>query len=214
MDTPVNNRIIAAFYLIAFTLLLPTPLLAATATGSDYDVELVVFQNLMPELEGKEIWSPERVNLQLADIDKAAKAADTQDEKSSLGRAVLAMGESKRYRVLAHKRWTQTAEARSTSQVMRIISAEGELDGTFVFYLSRFLHVDVQMLLKDENAVPVAITASAGNPASGNPAMAGEKGAGMQLAYRIDESRRIRSSEIHYFDHPKFGVLVQVTPKE
>lgn len=210
----MNNRTIAAIYLIVASLMFPAPLLAATATGSNYEVELVVFQNLMPELEGKEIWSPERVNLQLGDIDKASKAADTQDDRSSLGRAVAALGGSNRYRMLAHKRWVQTAEARSTSQVMRITSEGGELDGTFVFYLSRFLHVDVQMLLKDDASGSLNVAAlekKAG--ATGNPA-ATDAGAAVPLAYRIDESRRIRSGEIHYFDHPKLGVLVQITPKD
>jgi hypothetical protein len=30
--------------------------------------------------------------------------------------------------------------------------------------------------------------------------------------YRISERRRVRNLEINYFDHPKFGALVQVTP--
>ena len=210
----MNNRTIAAIYLIIAILIFPVPLLAATATGSTYDVELVVFQNLMPELEGKEIWSPERVDLKLADIDKAAKAADSQDEKTDLGKAIVAMNESKRYRVLAHKRWTQTAEAKSTSPVMRIRTDDGELDGTFVFYLSRFLHIDAQMLLRDESASPINVTVPGNSSQTGHPGTSTEKSTDLQLTYRIDESRRIRSNEINYLDHPKFGVLVQVTPKE
>jgi len=29
---------------------------------------------------------------------------------------------------------------------------------------------------------------------------------------RLDQSRRVRSSELHYIDHPELGVLVRVTP--
>ena len=29
---------------------------------------------------------------------------------------------------------------------------------------------------------------------------------------RIKEQRQVKLREIHYFDHPLFGVLVQVTP--
>ena len=28
----------------------------------------------------------------------------------------------------------------------------------------------------------------------------------------LDESRRMRSEEIHYLDHPKFGVIVRIDP--
>jgi hypothetical protein len=30
--------------------------------------------------------------------------------------------------------------------------------------------------------------------------------------YRLQQSRRMRSNEVHYLDHPLFGIIVQVTP--
>ena len=30
--------------------------------------------------------------------------------------------------------------------------------------------------------------------------------------FLLDETRRMRSGELHYFDHPKFGVLIQIDP--
>jgi hypothetical protein len=32
--------------------------------------------------------------------------------------------------------------------------------------------------------------------------------------FRLTESRRMRSRELHYFDHPLFGVMVEVRPVE
>jgi hypothetical protein len=32
--------------------------------------------------------------------------------------------------------------------------------------------------------------------------------------FRLAEKRRITSSELHYFDHPRFGMLAMVTPYE
>jgi len=32
--------------------------------------------------------------------------------------------------------------------------------------------------------------------------------------YRLYETRRMRSKEIHYFDHPMMGIVVKVTPYE
>ncbi|PPD04194.1 MAG: hypothetical protein CTY29_06735 [Methylobacter sp.] len=31
-------------------------------------------------------------------------------------------------------------------------------------------------------------------------------------AFRLKESRGIKFNEIHYFDHPKFGVIAKVSP--
>jgi hypothetical protein len=32
------------------------------------------------------------------------------------------------------------------------------------------------------------------------------------VLYRLDETRRMRSGELHYFDNPRFGVIARVTP--
>jgi hypothetical protein len=37
-------------------------------------------------------------------------------------------------------------------------------------------------------------------------------GTAARSAYRLSERRRIRSGELHYFDHPRFGVIARVTP--
>ena len=207
----MNNRVFATFGLIAALFLFTPTLYAAATSGPDYEVEVLVFKNDMPELEGKEIWSPERVDMTLPEIDSASKAADTSSEETDLGKAALAMSEKPGYVILAHKRWSQTADAKSTSPLMRISTDSGDLDGTLVFYLSRFLHVEVKMLLKDMNGSDGAGSAAG----KSDPANDGKTTAENQLmAYRITESRRVRSNEINYFDHPKFGVLVQITPRE
>ncbi|MEM7219119.1 MAG: CsiV family protein [Pseudomonadota bacterium] len=37
-------------------------------------------------------------------------------------------------------------------------------------------------------------------------------GEALPAYYRMNQSRRVRSGELHYIDHPAFGILVQVTP--
>ena len=34
----------------------------------------------------------------------------------------------------------------------------------------------------------------------------------LQSTYALDEKRRMRSGELHYFDHPMYGVIAEVTP--
>jgi hypothetical protein len=61
------------------------------------------------------------------------------------------------------------------------------LDGTLRVYLSRYLHADVDLVYHREN---------------------------VETPFRLATSRRMRSGELHYLDHPVFGVLIKVIPLE
>lgn len=168
------------------------PAHAATTSGppSNYDVEVVVFENRLPALDGGELWPRENLRSLATDI---AAAVETQapDEGAPLAAAAKALAADGGHRVLAHRRWTQAAEARSAAQVVRLNAGE-TLDGVLRFYLSRFLHIDVNLVLVD-----------------GAGSWRDENFAG--VAYRLSEHRRVKTQEINYFDHPKFGVIVRVT---
>ena len=34
----------------------------------------------------------------------------------------------------------------------------------------------------------------------------------LEFLYHINHSRKVRSKELHYIDHPKFGVIFQISP--
>ncbi len=104
-----------------------------------------------------------------------------------------------------------------------------EVDGFVRLSVGRFLHVavDMEYLLpepywthRDElPRLPEGAGDSAANQATvamePNSLMVADTGppAPMQhpiRRYRLEESRRVRRNEVHYFDHPRFGVLVQV----
>jgi len=198
-------RLISKFVLLA-ALLCGTPLVAAqSARNTIYEVEVLVFQNFLEELEGGEFWGPDEPESEerLMELENAMVVGGAPGEASPLSLAAEKMGrEGGNYRVLAHKRWIQNADAKSNSQRIRISAGPIEnttLDGTVVFYVSRFLHVDVNLALATDNAgliYPGADTESV-------PA---------REVYRIKEHRRIKTVDINYFDHPKFGVLIQIKP--
>jgi hypothetical protein len=88
------------------------------------------------------------------------------------------------------------------------------LDGTFTLWQGRFLHADVDLGYRrtyvpppPAATVPPAADAAqaATPPASPEP---------VTLYVRMTESRRLRSDELHYLDHPLFGVLMTVSPYE
>lgn len=93
----------------------------------------------------------------------------------------------------------------------------GSPSGTIRLHVSRFLHLTVDLEYRprsaSENAGP------SGSDAFGSSSAA--PGFGVSLAevdvpnrYHLKAERRMRSGEVHYFDHPFFGVIAVVRPYE
>lgn len=178
-------------------LLLVVPVMAsgaAPATGNTYEIEVIVFENRFPDLEGGEFWRPGAAARAPANKDESTAIGEKNPMESQLAAAKAALEKSGRHRVLAHQRWQQSAEAKSVSKPAKLNSAGGELEGSLRFYLSRLLIVELNLALKDAPGAGVS-----GGGLEENP------------VYRLTESRRVKISETHYFDHPKFGALVRVS---
>jgi Peptidoglycan-binding protein, CsiV len=180
----VKSIVAALGAVLAFT----TPAWAAAPTPTIYNVEVVVFENLLPDLEGGEIWTREDAKLP-NDLKDAINPPEVTSPDSVLTTAAAALTKDGHYRVLVSRHWQQTADAKSETKPVLLESADHRLDGTFRFYLSRFLHVDMNLILQEKP----------GDDAAATP------------AFRLSEHRRVKLQDINYFDHPKFGVLVRVT---
>jgi hypothetical protein len=107
-----------------------------------------------------------------------------------------------------------------------------QLEGTLRLILSRYLHIETDLLLKEpldeqpvyndaqrENVLLFSEPAIPAAGASGQTtqpdlfAMAEENAS--QAPYRVyfmHQSRRMRSKETHYLDHPVFGMVIRVMP--
>lgn len=170
---------------------------AAPAIPNTYEIEVVVFENRLADLEGGETWfrtSPESI---VAEKDETLVAGEKLLPDSPLWEAAVALERSGQHHVLTHLRWQQSAEAKSVSKPVKISSEGGELDGSLRFYLSRYLIVDLNLILR----VP---------PSGGFFGVLGQEKE--ETVFRLSGPRRIKVSETHYFDHPKFGALVRVSP--
>ncbi len=181
-------------FLIALLAFLPG--LASSAPSqptASYDIEVVVIENNLPDLVAGEAWRKEDLKKLLADIASATDAAQAEGDKP-LTTAVNALRKNGSHKVLGHYRWTQAAGPRAETRPVRLLSDQAALDGVMRFYLSRFLHVELDLVL-----------ASGGNWREEN--FEGE-------IVRLNEHRRIKTQETHYFDHPRLGVLVRVTQPE
>ncbi len=80
-----------------------------------------------------------------------------------------------------------------------------QLDGLITIALSRYLHVDMELLYKkgsESSSVDMYDSSFL------------EDRRAMEPMFYIKQNRRMRSKETHYIDHPKLGVLIRITPYE
>lgn len=112
------------------------------------------------------------------------------------------------FRILFHQSWRMNVHSKEEALPIRITGGERlnglyELDGTIKISVARYLHLDTQLYLREFEALA---------------ANTGSDSTDRQTRYQVKraipmiQSRRMRSGELHYIDHPKYGVLVQFTP--
>lgn len=99
-----------------------------------------------------------------------------------------------------------------------------ELDGTLQIYVQHFLYAEAildlkkpsvrEIMLQDqtldlnvEDEQESASTVQVGHLTSVSPTVKTES---FLKPYRLDQKRRMRSSETHYLDHPLLGIIIQV----
>ena len=193
------------------------PVLAAPPTNAEktYRIEAIVFAQ--PGNAGTDERWPTTATLPPA-LETITPAADLPAD-AKLMPALQAL-RSSAYRVLAQATWTQAPTDKAVTKPIAIRNADGTLDGTVLFYVSRFLHSEIDLRWRGEApegapAAPTtafATTDDPANPPTSAPAASQITAAPAVPVYRLSERRRIRTAETHYFDHPKFGVLLRVTP--
>ena len=91
-----------------------------------------------------------------------------------------------------------------------------DLDGTLMLYLSRYLHLVVDLQLRaPDAAIDEAPEPQRAYGYNGSGTDFGyeeqEQGLPQPVYYRIQENRILRNGELRYYDHPKFGVLARVS---
>jgi hypothetical protein len=107
------------------------------------------------------------------------------------------------YHPLLHGGWVQLGLPDSATIPVDLgVLGVANPAGTVRLSLTRFLHVKLDLTYIDTQAVQRAPVAAPGDLTD------------LPIAprYHIDAERTTRSGEVHYFDHPAFGVLIKVTP--
>lgn len=152
----------------------------------------------------------------------------TPDDELKLGNYWDAFRRLDVYEPLVHGGWTQTAleeDAVIPVDIREFGVIPDGLSGEFTLYLSRFLHlvVDLELLAPDDeqpvsgNTVyEIAPEATVSDIASGDFTVypVDRRVQYAPLTYKIEEDRIFRSDEVRYYDHPKFGVIAKIVRVE
>jgi hypothetical protein len=107
------------------------------------------------------------------------------------------------YHPLVHGGWVQLGLPDSSALPVDLgVLGVANPSGTVRLSLTRFLHVKLDLSYSDTQASQRAAAPTPGDLTE------------LPIAprYRIAAERTTRSGEVHYFDHPAFGVLIKVTP--
>jgi hypothetical protein len=125
------------------------------------------------------------------------------------------------YRVVFHHAWIQPVPDRDQLLPMLIqagdrVGTGWRIEGTLGVTRGHYLHLDTRLwYTPDPSAAPVASAQPVAQRTNGDAigSRTSEKNSESGPEYmQLYEQRRMRSGELHYLDHPKFGVLARVDP--
>jgi hypothetical protein len=146
---------------------------------------------------------------------QAASYRWTPEADHILQRAAQAMSRRVAGRVLLHGRWLQPVPPRDAAQPLFVqagprFSDHHVLEGTLSITLGRYLHFRARLTYREPGfgQAPISLPYPM-DPAAAEPTNLPAVRAGYMV---LDESRRMRSEEVHYLDHPKLGIIVRVDP--
>ena len=202
---------------IRIIILLALALYGISVHAAGYQVELIIFENLTPATDGE----ISQVNRAYPDYSGALKLNDEAGSAFrllspglyKLGGIYNQLKASGKYRPIVHMAWQQPALYGDNARSVHILKTEPgatanpedilvRIDGMVRVRASQFLHADVDLLY-----FPVVLPQSGSHPdAADGTVVTAPSGYS-----RLRESRRMKLNELHYFDHPLFGVIMHIS---
>lgn len=220
-----------------YVLLMLLSLYTVSANAGDvgYDVEVIVFKNNNPAYQGAENWHLVQKNTDTDTTENSQQAAGSEaskpdkvftmlePDKYQLTKIADRISSNPDYTLLYHAEWSQPGLDEEhavdfeteipypeNGQSVEAGSAGGPMiDARFKLVMSRYLHFSVDML------IPFAASPDQNHNPDGN--LMGTPGATVPASpaptyVEFTDTRRMRSREIHYIDHPLVGVIIQAIP--
>lgn len=184
-----------------------------------YTVEIIVFKYAEDVSSGSEVFLGDKIEfdedeLEILELRPFRSVGDfkpmpdiefvlLEEEDYQLTEALGRLQRLDAYEPIMHFGWTQATwpeEQTEPLSLYRFATPPADLHGSLTLYLSRYLHLVVDLQL--DNPVASPLDYSTIQPQRG------------PVRYIINENRILKNGELRYYDHPKFGVLAKVTRVE
>lgn len=110
------------------------------------------------------------------------------------------------YKVIYQQSWFQPSLGGRRSRAVAIrsnakVGDRSQLEGTIELKVSRYIHTDFNLRLNQ----PAAATSQT---EFSDESMNGDGTTGLLLS----ENRKMRSGQVHYIDHPAYGIVIKIVP--
>ncbi|SDZ79283.1 CsiV family protein [Microbulbifer marinus] len=211
---------------------------AANYAGTTFEIEMIVFERPQGMAQARETW-PAAPRMQYpnrwVDFDTAkGEALFLSPVATKLDNKVAALRRGGD-RVLFHKAWQQVLQQKRNSPAILIsggdsFSGHQRLEGSVTVSVSRYLHLSTDLWLSEfgpqqvnngillprrpeaprEEPLALAGTAAQFGPAANAFATRPPQPVYAQRVAQLQQERRMRSGELHYLDHPAFGILIEI----
>lgn len=173
-----------------------------------YDVEILVFRQFDSQSDDEKLEVPNvrhlELNLELQDLLGRTPSIPLEPAiEGYLSYLTQGIRNSRNYEILFHGYWSQTTSDRKVAPYIQIdlpvIRRSHNLSGVLRLFSTDLLYVDTFLRYQPaEQEVTDERSDSAER---------------IYLPYYfLKERRRVKFREVHYLDHPKFGVLLTVWP--
>jgi hypothetical protein len=156
----------------------------ALAEGTEYQVEVIIFSQAMPNTEVFD----QTVSQITLPSDLTELSAYKKPENTTLDDSYAALSRDSAYQPISHIAWIQSLGDAGQSAPVHIQSMKSRLNG----------YIQMQRVQGLQMTVDLEFSSNQDN------------NSGDSLVYRLNEKRPIKLNEVYYFDHPKFGVIVKV----
>lgn len=134
----------------------------------------------------------------------------------SLSEEVSKIARSRDFRVIGTKSWFQTVK--NIDKAQNIFIDSNFFKGTRIFgflklYKERFLHFNLNLYLSelDPSKEQIENLISGKNFFGDDQQIDLFEEKNQSLLFQVQHSKKFRSGELHYVDHPKFGMLIKLT---
>ena len=212
----MQNKLLAPLKIVLGILIFA---LNHTAYARDYMVELIVFERLDVATENAEVWdfSSNRIadKLQkirtLKDKSVAYNTLPTLNNLTAINNKLTAAG----YRILRSAAWTQPAATYQNAPLISLgITGSSLPDGFVKVYKTSLIFADIDMQYSPTTLAQLSAPNTPSTNSDLNNLPPPSPAAQQPAYFFIAEKRRLKFKEIHYFDHPMFGVIIGVWPSE